>query len=74
MVLSWVEGRGQVTVGCPNIEVAEALFGEGGLKNLFAELEPEGWGGREAVGGSPRGLKLTRAQVEAAAEKRLGRR
>ena len=67
VVLSWVEGRGQVTVGCPNIEVAEALFGEGGLKNLFAELEPEGWGGREAVGGSPRGLKLTRAQVEAAA-------
>jgi hypothetical protein len=67
VVLSWVEGRGQVTVGCPNIAVAEALFGEGGLKNLFSRLEPQGWGGREAVGGSPRGLALTRAQVEDAA-------
>jgi len=67
VVMSWVEGRGQVTIGCPNVKVAEELFGSGGLKNLFATLEPAGWGGREAVGGSPRGASLTSEQVEQAA-------
>jgi hypothetical protein len=43
-----------LTVGCPNKAVAEKLFGTGGLKNVFKALG-EGWGGREAIGGSPRG-------------------
>ena len=48
------------TVGCPNKAIAEALFGTGGLKNVFPKLDAhsKGWGGREAVGGSPRGLKM----------------
>jgi hypothetical protein len=59
--------RGGVTIGCVNKQTAESLFGPGGLKNVFATLTPEGWGGREAIGGSPRGLELTRAEALAAA-------
>lgn len=68
VVLAWLERRANVTIGCPNPEVAEALFGEGGLKSVFPNLNPEGWGGREAVGGSPRGVELTWEQVEATAK------
>ncbi len=67
VVLSYSEKYGNVTVGCPNVRVAEELLGEGGLKNVLDELEPSGWGGREAVGGSPRGARLKWEQVEAAA-------
>jgi len=59
VVLAWLENGQNVTIGCPNKEVAEQLFGQGGLKNVFHLLKPEGWGGREAVGGSPRGSKLS---------------
>ena len=69
VVLAWLERGKNITIGCPNQDVAEALFGEGGLKNVFSELDPEGWGGREAVGGSPRGVELTWEQVEQAARK-----
>jgi hypothetical protein len=67
VVLSYSEAHGNVTVGCPNAAVAEALFGPGGLKNVLGSLEPVGWGGREAVGGSPRGARLEWPEVEAAA-------
>lgn len=50
---------GNITIGVQDEETAVKLFGPGGLKNLFAELKPAGWGGREAVGGSPRGEKMT---------------
>ena len=46
-------------LSCPNKEVAERAFGSGGLKNVFPrlpEIEGKEWGGREAVGGSPRGI------------------
>jgi hypothetical protein len=61
VVLALVETMGGITIGCPNTQVAEALFGEGGLKNVFTKLDElhAGWGGREAIGGSPRGLKMT---------------
>lgn len=54
---------GSVAIGCPNAEKAEELFGKGGLKNVFADLQPQGWGGREAIGGSPRGQKLSHQQA-----------
>lgn len=57
---------GHITVGCPNLHVAEALFGPGGLKNAFPLLEPAGWGGRETIGGSPRGLRTERKDLWAA--------
>lgn len=58
---------GSVTVGCPNVTVAETLFGSGGLRGVFDTLEPSGWGGREAIGGSPRGVRLSLEETVAAA-------
>lgn len=69
VVIAWLERGRNVTMGCPNTEVAETLFGGGGLKNVFSQLQPAGWGGREAVGGSPRGQEITWEQVEEAARK-----
>ncbi|MBU1166984.1 hypothetical protein KKC60_01075 [Patescibacteria group bacterium] len=69
VVLAHLEKGENVTIGCPNDTVAEILFGEGGLKNVFPHLEPAGWGGRESVGGSPRGEKLTPEEAEAAVRK-----
>jgi hypothetical protein len=56
-----------VTIGCPDNVTAERLLGQGGLKSIFDQLKPEGWGGRESIGGSPRGAKLTREQALEAA-------
>jgi len=67
VVLARVAKTGGITIGCPNAEVAEALFGPGGLKNVFSLLQPEGWGGRETVGGSPRGTQMSAAELRAAA-------
>ena len=50
--------NGNVTIGCRDLGTAERLFGPGGLKNVFPHLQPAGWGGRETVGGSPRGMKI----------------
>lgn len=58
-VVALAERTKSITLGCPNEAVAEALFGEGGLKNVFPVLEPAGWGGRETVGGSPRGMTMS---------------
>lgn len=70
VVIALIESMGGITLGCPNNEVAEQLFGPGGLKNVFSRLDAiaPGWGGREAIGGSPRGLKMTEANVQRAAE------
>lgn len=57
-VVAALTDAGNITIGCPNKAVAEALFGLGGLLNLFPKLG-EGWGGRESVGGSPRGQTMT---------------
>jgi hypothetical protein len=59
---------GNITVGVQDVETAEKMFGPGGLKNIFAELQPSGWGGREAIGGSPRGEKMDWNQAIAAGE------
>lgn len=58
-IVSHVRKAGNVMLACPNKEVAERAFGSGGLKNVFPRLpavEEKEWGGREAVGGSPRGV------------------
>lgn len=67
VIVAFVAINGNVTIGCTDAEAAEKFFGPGGLKNIFAKLEPQGWGGREAIGGSPRGVKLTREDAIAAA-------
>ena len=61
-----IQPDGNITVGVQDVETAEKLFGPGGLKNFFAELQPAGWGGREAIGGSPRGEKMDWNQALAA--------
>ncbi len=58
VVVSLVDQQRNVTFACPNKEVAEQLFGDGGLKNVFTKLNETynttGFGGRETIGGSPR--------------------
>lgn len=64
---------GTVTVGAPNVAVAERLLGPGGLRSVLPALVPPGWGGREAIGGSPRGVPLDLEQVVGAARELAGR-
>lgn len=59
LICLWSSIAGRMTIGCPNQQVAEMLFGAGGLLNVFENLKPEGWGGRQAIGGSPRGRGIT---------------
>ena len=67
VIVAFVATNGNITIGCCDIEMATRLFGLGGLKNVFAKLQPQGWGGRETICGSPRGMKFTREQaIEAA--------
>lgn len=61
------DAGGVATVGCPNATVAAALFGSGGLRNVYPVLAPVGWGGREAIGGAPRGRALSSEELHAAA-------
>ena len=66
-ILAYLPQAGNVTVSCPNTAVAEAAFGPGGLKNVFPKLpEVNGktWGGRESVGGSPRGETVPEDALE----------
>lgn len=58
---------GSISVGLPNDEIAATLLGEGGLLNVFPALEPAGWGGRAAIGGSPRGQVVDAAVLVQAA-------
>lgn len=67
--------RNTLIFGTPNKEVAEELLGTGGLQNLFVELnnyyclaQGEGFGGRECVGGSPRGMEMSWEDAKVAAE------
>lgn len=66
-VVAFDPTSGSVTVGCRDAATAERFLGPGGLKALWSAL-PGGWGGREAIGGGPRGVRLDRTQaLEAAA-------
>lgn len=58
---------GNVMLTCPCVRVAEYAFGPGGLKNVFPKLPPiDGklWGGRESVGGSPRGIVVPETMLD----------
>lgn len=67
IVVAWSPDDGNVTVGAKDAPTAERLLGPGGLKNAFSKLQPAGWGGRESIGGSPRGMPMTRKQALEAA-------
>jgi hypothetical protein len=58
-IVAYVQTQRSVTLSCPNSAVAELVFGQGGLMNVYSKLpslEGKDWGGRESVGGSPRGV------------------
>jgi hypothetical protein len=58
IVVSYSRRHESITIGCKDIEQAQALFGKEGLLTVFRQLGP-GWGGRETVGGSPRDQRFT---------------
>ena len=58
-IVSYVEKSGVIMLSCPCRKVAELAFGNGGLKNilpLLPKIDGKEWGGRESIGGSPRGV------------------
>ena len=65
-IIAYNENSGSVLLSCPNPQVAEAAFGPGGLKNVFAllpSIDGKEWGGRESVGGSPRGVLFPKERM-----------
>ncbi len=66
VVVSYAERMAKTTAGCPDVETAEALFGRGGLMNVWPALG-RGWGGRATIGGSPRGVRQRVSDAEATA-------
>jgi hypothetical protein len=65
-IISKAQKSGSVFVSCPNKRIAEAAFGIGGLMNVFPKLpgiNGKFWGGRESVGGSPRGETVPDAML-----------
>ncbi len=53
-VVSYASRMAKITVGCADKETAQILFGPKGLSEVWPFLG-HGWGGRESIGGSPRG-------------------
>ena len=66
-VVSYAARMAKVTVGCPDVDTSERLFGDGGLKRVWRTLG-KGWGGRETIGGSPRGQRLGVSDAHRTAE------
>ena len=57
--IAYMERSENVLISCPDPKVAEAAFGPGGLRNVYGllpSISGKNWGGREAAGGSPRGV------------------
>jgi len=59
IVVALTKDRKNITLGVRSLEEAERLLGKGGLKNVLPKLQPSGWGGRETIGGSPRGIEMS---------------
>jgi hypothetical protein len=68
VVVSFASRIQKVTVGCPDLTTAQALFGPTGLSVIWKSLGP-GWGGRETIGGSPRGQVKKLADAHSTARK-----
>lgn len=66
VVVSYASRMAKVTLGCPDADTAERMFGPGGLMNVWPALG-KGWGGRPSIGGSPRGLRLSLSDAHAVA-------
>ena len=58
VIVAYVAEAQRVTIGIRDLPTAQQLFGPRGLLEVLPKLQPPGWGGRETIGGSPRGTKL----------------
>ncbi|MCB9551631.1 MAG: hypothetical protein H6705_07065 [Myxococcales bacterium] len=63
VVVSHAARIAKVTVGCPDLDTAVRLFGPDGLMHAWRALG-KGWGGRETIGGSPRGVRLGQSEAD----------
>ena len=63
IVVSYADRLEKITIGVVDTETAQLLFGPQGLNAIWPELG-EGWGGRESVGGSPRGVRYCFEDVQ----------
>ncbi len=63
IVVSYAERLKKITVGVVDTKTAIELFGPGGLMEVW-QLLGQGWGGRESIGGSPRGETLSFDDIE----------
>lgn len=68
VIVSYSQRHRSITIGCSSEAQAFELFGETGLMRVFAELG-KGWGGREAIGGSPREQRFTLDDAKEVARK-----
>lgn len=82
VTLVFIEKTRRITLACPNEDISQALFGKGGLKNVYDKLPklpiPEDtkeeylkdyqWGGKASVGGSPIAGDATDEMLYAAAD------
>jgi hypothetical protein len=71
VVVSYASRMAKVTIGCPDEATAERMFGPGGLQSVWPSLG-KGWGGRPAIGGSPRGVRLGVTDAHTTADRLLG--
>jgi len=65
VIVAYVADAQRVTIGIRDLPTAEQLFGPRGLLEMLPKLHPPGWGGRETIGGSPRGAVLGHAEAAA---------
>lgn len=63
IVVSYVQRLQKITVGVVDTHTAIELFGPSGLMEVWQDLG-QGWGGRESIGGSPRGESLSLEDIE----------
>jgi hypothetical protein len=68
VIVAFIAAQNRVSIGCRDLATAARFFGPAGLGNVFPKLQPPGWGGRETIGGSPRGARLTREEAHAIAQ------
>jgi gamma-glutamylcyclotransferase (GGCT)/AIG2-like uncharacterized protein YtfP len=63
VVVAFDPNKNSISLSVKDTATAEKFFGKGGLKTIFPQLGAD-WGGRESVGGSPRGKTMTMDDAE----------
>ena len=68
VIVAYVAEARRVTIGVRDLPTAQQLFGPRGLLEVLPKLQPPGWGGRETIGGSPRGQRFSQREAISVAE------